>query len=176
MLDGLYICGDSGERTFNQEMSFNFSTSESIANFDSMHIGSGIPTLLPYFNCEDDQCEARSCSSMCSAASTVASAFSSIEASISFPSTASTVSFDLATNVAKQLSENSLARRRACEIQRPAKSCNKGRSHPYEKRSEKLTTVQTNGISAMKASLDKNNDTPFEEFSLGAGDPWKTNQ
>ena len=165
-------------------MAFNFSSyHDNIANLDpqdSMHIGGGVPTPMHCFCLEDDdyQNEAdQSCSSICSAASTVASEFSSIEAPISFPATASTVSFDFAASLSMQLSERFSACRRAREIQMSAKSCHQSRSCPYEKGSEKLAESKASGSNSYtRACSERLGESNLEEFSLGSGDPWKSQE
>ena len=160
---------------------FSLQFFENLSNYDrqdSIQIGGGTPTL-PHCTFQEDRhfedC-ARSCSSMCSSmcstASTVASAFSSIETSISFTTKASTLSFDLATSVARKLKERSNPN--ALDFQWPARSCHQSRSHPYEKSSQKLPDRKiSDRLIDSKFEFERNNnDSEFEEFSLGPGDPW----
>ena len=160
-----HITSKNRDHSKHRRMSYNFlaflrETLPNVEGQDSMHIGGGIQTPLPMFNFEaESQFEdaARSCSSMCSAASTVASALSSIEASMSFPSTASTLSFDLATNVAKRLSESGesySACTRPCAPHRPTRSCHEKRSHPYERRSEKFAGMPSESKRASNFNAD----------------------
>ena len=164
------------------QMSFDYSlppkdNTSKLNRQDSMHIGGGIPTLLACFSFDDDQHEARYSSSMFSAASTVASAFSSIEDSNSSSETnLAAVSFNQATSLAKQLSESCAACRRACEVHKPARTCNRNRSHPYEKSSEKPKESKSadrisDVIFRNELTLLDKQVSSFEEFSLGSGNP-----
>jgi hypothetical protein len=130
------------------------------------------------------------CSSTCSAASTVISALSSMEASTSFPPVSSAMSFDLANRVFVQFTggrDQAPACTRPWDTQgamnaRPLDNHQRypHRLHPYERQTEKppsalasgrgidwcvICAVDTRPFQAEQSSL-------FEEYSLGSGNPW----
>ena len=146
---------------------------------DSMHIGGGNP-IRCVFNLDDVQYHqdaARSCSSMCSTASTVVSALSSIETPISFPPAAPVLSFDLTAGVAHRLYEKEgeqSACRNSIETSRVFKHCRENRVHPYEKLSKRHRAQDHSNFNKFPLASETISAKPnCEEFSLGSGNPWE---
>ena len=130
------------------------------------------------------------CSSTCSAASTVVSALSSMEASISFPPVSSAMSFDLANRVFIQFTggrDQAPACTRPLDMQAAmhARSLDNRhhyvpRLHPYERQMEKPSSTSASGteiswknVSAVDPrAFRAEKSSLFEEYSLGSGNPW----
>ena len=146
---------------------------------------------------DDSQTEdlSLSCSSTCSGASTVMSAFSSMEASVSFPPVSSALSFDLASRAFAQFTggrDQSPACAKTWDMPRStrARSMDNNnhyipRLHPYERRPENLSSAVATGtgIGLSKPStpeprpfLKVEESSSFEEYSLGSGNPWDSHR
>lgn len=153
----------------------------SIKNLDSLHVGSGSPSFLPsFYRKDEDENSHSSCSSVCSAASTVASAVCSIGDSISFPASSET-SYDLTTRLNFEFScerEHAPASKRPC-------SANRGWKHSaYESERdwrsdgsfhifvERKRCIKSSDKSGPESSLRVYDESVLEEFSLGSGSPF----
>ena len=150
-----------------------------------MYVGVDIPTITSHVSGDVDHVyeDAHHCSSMCSAASTVASAMSSVEVSTSFPATTSDTSFEFETMRVFQMREEypALSRSVSSRAQHTNNNVQKRQLfHPYQRILEVIATTQREGPSTTLNSLpnDSAKDKAkqirgeLEEFSLGAGNPW----
>ena len=170
-------------------MSFSALSFVSWPGEDAMYVGGGIPIIASHFNADVDPTISDACQfgSMCSAASTVASAVSSIEASISFPPKSSSASFEFASSLSTslcQVSDFPLSSRRSCLSLRPSKSNHGSRekSHPYAKFSDSTATKPCERSCDTKLFLSNTSGQhrdflaarEWEVYSLGPGNPWQT--
>ena len=155
-----------------------------------LHVGSGCPTTINSW-LRDESDYASTCASMCSAASTVASALNSME-STSFPATHQT-SVDLANKVAMKFLKDppSRNRKRTLESENEWERSASPRSieivHPTSRcrNCENISKMESCDRNYMGKCIDggKTNSTPeitahvrresdVEEFSLGSGTPY----
>ena len=149
---------------------------------ECLHVGSGFQSFSPLIDTPDESFKS-ACSSMCSAASTVASALCSIEGSVSFPSSSETT-FDRARHLTLRLNEQQEPRNRRCESERGWRRC-ADRNAPSERRPLDSfgCTYQAEPLSALEftvsvsrsgfSSASRQEQPPvLEEFSLGSGNPY----
>ena len=145
---------------------------------ECLYVGSGTQSFSPAKDVSDEIYKS-ACSSMCSAASTVASALCSIEGSVSFPSSSETT-FDLARHLTMRLSEQQESRNRRCDAERGWRHCNApSERHRLDSfgdtcQAEKLSFIDLSDRRRCASPAPRQEQPPpaLEEFSLGSGDPY----